>query len=50
MSGSNKAPTAYFIFMDQHRAAVKAELVQADPAAKIGVAQVSLCWCLEPSS
>ena len=35
-----KAPTAYFMFMDQHRAAVKAELVQSDPAAKIGVAQV----------
>eukprot|EP00891_Asterochloris_glomerata_P008810 jgi/Astpho2/8810/fgenesh1_pg.00129_%23_12_t len=36
-----KAPTAYFMFMDQHRAAVKAELVQSDPAAKIGVAQVA---------
>ena len=49
MSGAKKPPTAYFLFMDQHRAAAKAELVQADPAAKIGVAQVSIL-CLKPSS
>ena len=49
MSGTKRGTTAYFIFMDQHRAAAKAELLQADPAAKIGMAQVSI-RCLEPSS